>query len=224
MKIQHFTRTLLAAATLIAVSLSASADTLYGRVVAVADGDTVTVLDETKRQHKIRLMGIDAPEKKQAFGNRSKQSLSGLAFNRQVTVEYDKKDKYGRTVGKIIVDRVDANLEQIKAGMAWHYKQYQREQSEEDRLAYSVAENEARRAKRGLWQDAEPTPPWDYRKATSSNSRRNMKIRSGDGIGIIAAAAAAAADMERKIMANASPPGNPDDAPPGNPDDAPPPP
>ena len=98
---------------------------LNGRVVGVADGDTVTVLDASRQQHKIRLMGIDAPEKRMPYGNRSKQSLSDLIFDRQVQVEYNKKDRYGRTVGKIIVDGVDANLAQIKAGMAWHYKQYQ---------------------------------------------------------------------------------------------------
>ena len=171
MKIPHFTRTLLAAATLIAVSLSASADALYGRVVAVADGDTVTVLGSDQRQHKIRLMGIDAPEKKQPYGSRSKQSISDLVFNRQVQVEYDKKDKYGRTVGKIIVNGIDANLEQVTTGMAWHYKQYQREQSASDRAAYADAENEARAVRRGLWQEAEPTPPWDWRRQQKTRKK-----------------------------------------------------
>ena len=104
------------------------------------------------------------PKKKQAFGYRSKQSLSALVFNRQVQVEYNKKDKYGRTVGKIIVDGVDANLEQVKAGMAWHYKQYQKEQSVDDRSFYAQAEGQARAAGRGLWIDADPVPPWDWRK------------------------------------------------------------
>lgn len=137
---------------------------LAGRVVGVADGDTVTVLDAARRQHKIRLMGIDAPEKKQAYGSRSKQSLSDLVFDRQVQVEYTKQDKYGRTVGKIMVNGVDANLGQIKAGMAWHYKQYQKEQSPADRAAYANAESQARAANRGLWQESAPTPPWDWRR------------------------------------------------------------
>lgn len=171
MTMSHCTRILLLVATLLAAN-SAPADTLSGRVVAIADGDTVTVLNASNTQFKIRLMGIDAPEKKQAFGNRSKQSLSSLVFNKQVTVEYNKKDRYGRTVGKIIVDGIDANLEQVKVGLAWHYKQYQREQSEEDRLAYSEAEDKARNARRGLWQEIEPTPPWEYRKvARDKNSR-----------------------------------------------------
>jgi len=153
---------LLVAMLLVAIPLIAG--TLQGRVVAIADGDTVTVLDNTNTQWKIRLMGIDAPERKQAFGSKSKKSLSALLFNKQVTVEYSKKDKYGRTVGKIIVNGVDANLEQVKAGMAWHYKKYQNEQSVEDRFMYADAEIMARSKKLGLWFDAEPIPPWDWRK------------------------------------------------------------
>ena len=141
----------------------AAADILHGRVVGVSDGDTVKVLDASNYLFKIRLMGIDAPEKKQPFGAKSKEHLSALVFNRQVSVEYSKKDKYGRTVGKITVDGVDANLEQVKAGLAWHYKRYQREQSVADRVAYSQAEEFARDEQRGLWIESEPTPPWDWR-------------------------------------------------------------
>lgn len=159
----YFTRLLLLVATLLLSNLSFS-DTLHGRIVGIADGDTVTVLDASNTQFKIRLMGIDAPEKKQAFGSKSKESLSALVFNKQVTVEYHKKDRYGRTLGRIVVDGVDANLEQVKSGMAWHYKQYQKEQSEEDRLLYAQAEEQARAEKRGLWLDKEPVPPWDWRR------------------------------------------------------------
>jgi len=154
---------LLLVATLLLVANPSAADTLQGRVVGIADGDTVTVLDDSNTQWKIRLMGIDAPEKKQAFGNKSKESLSDLVFNKQVAVKYSKKDRYGRTVGKIIVDGIDANLEQVKDGMAWHYKQYQSEQSVEDQAAYAEAEEQARAETRGLWYDADPTPPWDWR-------------------------------------------------------------
>jgi endonuclease YncB( thermonuclease family) len=120
MKNKHFNLALFTMATILSVLFAAQvhAEMLNGRVVGVADGDTVTVLDASRQQHKIRLMGIDAPEKKMPFGNRSKQSLSDLVFDRQVQVEYNKKDRYGRTLGKIIVDGVDANLAQIKAGMA----------------------------------------------------------------------------------------------------------
>lgn len=141
------------------------ADTLQGRVVAVTDGDTVKVLDASNTQWKIRLMGIDAPEKKQAFGTRSKSNLSDLVFGKTVTVEYSKKDKYGRTVGKILVNGVDANLEQVKAGMAWHYKKYAKEQLVEDRETYAQADEQARAGQRGLWREADPVPPWDWRKS-----------------------------------------------------------
>jgi len=104
-----------------------------GEVVGVADGDTITVLDATKVQHKVRLTGIDAPEKKQPFGNRSKQSLSDMVFNKTVTVETDKRDRYGRELGKVLAGGQDANLEQVRAGMAWHYKAYERTQSATDR-------------------------------------------------------------------------------------------
>ena len=163
MTISNFTRILLFVATLL-IAIPSVADILHGRVVGIADGDTVTVLDASNTQWKIRLMGIDAPEKKQAFGQKSKEHLSSLLFNQQVTVEYTKKDKYGRTVGKIVVDGIDANLDQVKAGMAWHYKKYQNEQTPDDRVLYAQAEEEARTVHRGLWSDAEPTPPWNFRK------------------------------------------------------------
>lgn len=153
----------LLAAILIAVAALGQAATIEGRVVGVADGDTVTVLDSTNTQHKIRLAGIDAPEKKQAFGARSKQSLSDLVFDRQVSVETDKRDRYGREVGVVLVNGKDANLEQVTRGFAWHYKAYEREQSVNDRKLYDFAEQQARAGRRGLWADVDPVPPWDLR-------------------------------------------------------------
>ena len=116
----------------LAFALPAWAD-LTGEVVGVADGDTITVLDADKVQHKVRLTGIDAPEKKQPFGNRSKQSLSDMVFNKIVTVETDKRDRYGRELGKVLAGGKDVNLEQVHAGMAWHYKAYERTQPANDR-------------------------------------------------------------------------------------------
>ena len=147
MKMFNCTRFLLIIATLLS-ALPASAETVNGRVVGIADGDTVTVLDAYNTQWKIRLMGIDAPEKKMPFGQKSKEYLSDLVFNKQVSVEYSKSDKYGRTVGKIMVDGVDANLEQVRAGMAWHYKQYQKEQSPDERVSYADAEEQAREGRK----------------------------------------------------------------------------
>lgn len=147
------------------VAFSVHADTLTGFVVGIADGDTLTVLDANRQQHKVRLAGIDAPEKKQPFGERSRQHLAALTFNRQVTVEWNKQDRYGRTVGKILVDGRDANLEQVKAGMAWWYRDYAREQSLVDRRRYEQIEQQAITQRVGLWQDLDPMPPWEWRKA-----------------------------------------------------------
>ncbi len=135
---------------LIGLQWVAHAEVLLGHVVGVSDGDTITVLDETKQRHVIRLMGIDAPEKAQAFGQKSKQSLSDLVFKKEVSVTWFKRDRYGRTVGQVHVDDSDVSLQQIKRGLAWHYKQYEREQSVEDRTRYADAEMEARIAKEGL--------------------------------------------------------------------------
>ena len=108
---------------------TAHAETISGRVVGVADGDTLTLLDSSNQQHRIRLYGIDAPEKKQPFGSRAKQNLSSLAYGKSVTVEWSKLDRYGRIVGKAIVNGEDVGLRQLQAGLAWWYRQYAREQT-----------------------------------------------------------------------------------------------
>ena len=141
-----------------------NAKTIEGLVVGVADGDTITVLDQQKNTYKIRLQGIDAPEKKQAFGEKSKQSLHDLVHGKQVRIEYDKEDKYGRIVGKITLDDLDICLQQLLLGMAWHYKKYQNEQSVADRVVYNDAELKSKSLKLGLWADETPTPPWEFRK------------------------------------------------------------
>ena len=132
---------------------------LIGRVVKVSDGDTITVLDSSKTQHKIRLQGIDAPEKKQAFGNASRKFLAGLVANREVRVAWSKRDRYQRILGTVFVEGKDANLEMLKAGMAWHYKKY------DSTPTYAQAESAARAAKRGLWQEKNPIEPEAFRKA-----------------------------------------------------------
>lgn len=152
----------------IAFTLLASAshaDTLTGRVVGISDGDTLTLLDATNTQHKIRLSGIDSPEKSQPFGQVCKQNLSDLAYGRVVAVETSKLDRYGRAIGKVLVSGQDVNLEQVLRGCGWHYKKYQNEQRLDDRLSYDRAEASARAGRVGLWADVEPLPPWDWRKA-----------------------------------------------------------
>jgi endonuclease YncB( thermonuclease family) len=146
------------------LALPGQAGSVEGRVVGISDGDSVTVLDIDKVQHKIRLAGIDAPEKGQDFGNRSKESLSELVYDQIVLVQTEKKDRYGRDIGKVLVQGVDASLIQVQRGLAWHYKAYEREQSANDRKLYDFAENEARASRRGLWVAPDPVPPWDFRR------------------------------------------------------------
>ncbi len=138
---------------------------LTGQVVGISDGDTLKVLDANHQVHTIRLMGIDAPEKAQPFGQRAKQSLSALVFQQQVQVEWHKQDRYGRIVGQVRTRAgVDVCLEQLQMGMAWHYKQYIQEQSPPDRITYAQAEDAARAQRLGLWQESSPTPPWLWRQ------------------------------------------------------------
>jgi len=150
---------------------TSSAYELTGRIVSVADGDTVTLLDANLQQHKLRLSGIDAPEKRQPFGNRSRLHLGALVFGRQVMAHCPKTDRYKRAVCRIEVDGIDANLAQVEAGMAWHYKAYSREQSPADRWRYAKAEDRARDARQGLWADRAPVAPWDFRKARKNTPR-----------------------------------------------------
>lgn len=131
-------------------SLVIASQEYSGRVVGVSDGDTITVLVAGTRQLKVRLAQIDAPEKSQAFGQRSKQSLSDLVFDKQVRIIQEDMDRYGRVVGRVYVNGLDVTAEQVKRGMAWVYKQYAR-----DRSLYRL-EEEARAARRGLWSDPKP--------------------------------------------------------------------
>ena len=146
----------------------ALANEIQGRVVGVSDGDTITILDAKNQQHKVRLAGIDAPEKSQAFGQASKKQLSDLVYGKAVAVEWQKLDRYGRTVGKVLLDGFDVCLDQIRKGMAWHYKKYAGDQSAADRQTYAAVEAEAREARLGLWLYASPEPPWDYRHRARS--------------------------------------------------------
>ena len=155
---------LLLSGVLVGLGPSAWAEDLKGQVIAVADGDTVTVLDADRQRHKIRLAGIDAPESRQAYGQRSRISLKELLDGQQVLVIYDKTDRYGRLVGKVELEGRDINLEQLRRGLAWHYKKYEAEQSAQDRQVYAQAQQQAQAVRLGLWRDPEPQAPWDYRQ------------------------------------------------------------
>ena len=144
------------------------AESISGRIVAVADGDTLTLLDRSFVEHKIRLSGIDAPEKKQAFGQRAKAKLSANAYGLQAEADCLKTDRYRRNICVVRVNGRDVGLEQIRAGMAWWYRQYARDQTLQEQRVYEDAEEQAKSAKRGLWIDKEPIPPWEWRR-TSKN-------------------------------------------------------
>ena len=130
-----------------------------GRVVKVADGDTLTVLVEKKRI-RVRLEGIDAPEWDQTYGKQSRRSLSQLCARKEVRVVARGKDPYGHTLGVVTCAGVEANTEQVRRGMAWAFKRYVPMGS----ALYEV-ETYARLRKLGLWADARPIPPWDWRQA-----------------------------------------------------------
>jgi len=146
------------------------------KVIRITDGDTIVVLDSNQLEHRVRLAGIDAPERSQAFGDRARKNLSSLVAGKEVQIAWSKEDKYGRFVALVLVPRpvacdppicrdgyVDANLSQVAAGFAWHYKEYEREQTAQQRRDYSEAEQAAKGTEVGLWADPNPTPPWDFR-------------------------------------------------------------
>ena len=152
---------LIALLFLLCILSTAHAETLAGRVVGVHDGDTLTLLDAQKRQTKVRLAEIDTPESPQPYGSRSKQALSDLVFNKTVQVEVRDIDRYGRTVGRVLVNGTDVNAALVASGAAWVYRQYS---SDPELLRL---EAEAKAAGRGLWglPEAQRTPPWDWRRA-----------------------------------------------------------
>ena len=145
-------------------SVAITAQAVTGRAVGVSDGDTITCST---------LTSINAPESGQAFGRRSKQTLADCAFGKQATLIGDKVDRYGRTVSKVMVAGVDCNLRQVVLGQAWHYKAYEREQSAPDRDAHANAELDARKARSGLWADAKPVPPWEWRNGDGPGSHKS---------------------------------------------------
>ena len=140
------------------LSLTVGANELTGKVVRVADGDTITVLDGSNTQHKVRLNKIDAPESGQAYGNVSKKHLSSMVAGKEVKVEWASKDKYGRILGDVTCCSTNVNLQMVKDGLAWHFKHFDNTES------YTQVEKEAKEKKIGLWKDKEPIAPWEFRK------------------------------------------------------------
>lgn len=138
----------------------ALAEQWSGKVVKIADGDTITVLKDGHDQVKVRLYGVDAPEKAQPFGARAKQFTGDHVAGKMVVVKVHDRDRYGRTVAEIMMpDGKSLNRELVRAGMAWHYVQYAKSDRE-----LAALEQEARQARRGLWSEPNPMPPWEWRK------------------------------------------------------------
>jgi endonuclease YncB( thermonuclease family) len=146
------------------LTLTASAFEFTGKVVGVADGDTITVL-YNKQQHKIRFQHIDCPESTQAFGAKAKQALSEKVFGKTVTVKWKEMDRYKRILGDVYLGQRWINVEMVQNGMAWHYKFFSKD------ATVAAAEVKARAAKLGIWSQANPTPPWDFRKKGGAANR-----------------------------------------------------
>ncbi len=143
---------------------AADKETISVKVVGISDGDTITVLTANKQQLKVRLAGIDAPERSQAFGMRARKHLADEIFGKIIELEVRGTDKYKRTLGIIYLNDQDINEKMIKDGFAWFYKKYASSQPEEEAQRYESAEEAARSEEIGLWSMKDPTPPWIYRK------------------------------------------------------------
>lgn len=157
------------------------ADTLAGRVSDISDGATLTVVDNASVRHKIRLAAIDAPELRQPYGKESKQNLSDMVLGKEVKVDWRKQDRYGRIVGKLTLQTppcatcpktLDPGLAQLEAGLAWWDREARREQTLSDQGYYEYAEFDAKSRRIGLWQDAAPIPPWEWRKKNQVVAQR----------------------------------------------------
>jgi len=160
------------AVALVAVALAVTTPALakprgevVGKVVGVADGDTLTILDAANKQHKVRLAYIDAPEKAQAFGNRAKQKLSDVCYGKLAVATVIDSDRYGRHVAEVTCAGVAANKMMVDSGMAWVYTKYAKGQG-----TLRAAESTARAAKIGLWSMPSPTPPWEFRRESKQRN------------------------------------------------------
>ena len=133
-------------------------ETNYGKVVSIADGDTFTMLLDNQRTLRVRLVGIDCPERYQPYSNVARQFLSDAIFGKEVMVVVDSEDQYGRALGWVFHDDKNIKQELLKAGLAWRYKRYSKDRE------LQALEDQARKQKMGLWQDKDPIPPWDWRR------------------------------------------------------------
>lgn len=170
--------TLLAVLLVFAATALAAQNRLSGRVVGISDGDTLVLLTPEKRQVKVRLGEIDTPEKRQPYGNKARQALADKVFQREVTVAVQDTDRYGRKVGRVLLEERDINAEMVAEGHAWVYRQYLRDRSLLD------LEAEARERRRGLWalSEFERVPPWEWRRTQRalSDTRKATSYACGE--------------------------------------------
>ncbi|WP_292004265.1 thermonuclease family protein [Chlorobium sp.] len=137
---------------------SAHALELEGRVVRVRDGDTIVMLDAGRELHVIRLAHIDTPEKNQPYGNRAKQFVSSLVYGKTVRIDVTDRDRYGRLIGVVYIGATNVNLQLVRHGYAWWYREYSRD------VSYGRTELDAFERRSGLWADSRPVPPWEWRR------------------------------------------------------------
>ncbi len=161
-----------------ATPAAATTSSITGEVIALADGDSFTLLDADQKQHKVRIQGIDAPELGQDFCQESKQQLSALIFGKAVKVSFSKFDKYGRVVGKVTAANQDVGRRMISTGLAWFYRNYANELTATDREVYDNEESAAKANGKGLWSIGEPMPPWEYRHPTPSATPQVATVES----------------------------------------------
>lgn len=136
-----------------------AAPAICGKVIKVSDEDTITVLTDDKESVRVRLWGIDAPEKNQAYGEASRKNLANLIAGKNVRLVSHGNDQYGRLLAEVFLGEENECLRQIRDGYAWHYVFYARKAEE-----FADAEKNARTRRLGLWKDPKPVPPWDFRR------------------------------------------------------------
>lgn len=146
---------------------------VFGRIVRVTDGDSVTLLSADNTRITIRLAGIDAPESRMPYGHAAQAHLAGLVLNKEVVAVTRKHDRYGRTVATLFIGTKDINLRMVQAGMAWHYKQFESVLDKSIARKYAQSEQTARFEQQGLWQQPNQQAPWDWRKNRTTISNEN---------------------------------------------------
>jgi micrococcal nuclease len=153
---------------ILVLTVGCNRNTTFYKVVGVKDGDTMVLLSPDNQSITVRLAEVDCPEKSQAFGQAAKQFTSDLCFGKMVNLIGNQHDRYGRTVGEVVLENgTNVNHELVKQGYAWQYRAYSKS------MELAMLEQQARQNRLGLWQDANPTPPWNFRKQEKTQRVEN---------------------------------------------------